>query len=468
MGSHVETPPEVLTKSAPTTLNGIAAEITRLSAELTKFLEDNKLDVPTFEPDSPTRYDGLTAESFMTRQHLIDRINDMWLLAQGPSESIFNYVHNAMPDAACLNVLNYFDFWSAVPLDGSASYQEIAKKVRLPLDVTRRVVQHGLTIRLFASDASTGPGRVRHTARSAALARAPGLRALVSTVLDEAGAPMMVMHESLDRYSRGEDKLSPEMEHTAFAHLHAGKGADGQGRRYVNSWDMLENDGEGENKGWRQRNFVEFMRYLKEIFRFDDVISHAYDWEKLGDATVVDVGGSAGHDAVVLARKFPSLRIHVQDLPKVAPVFASSVPAELSSRVTFTPHDFFNPQPVSGADVYMLKMILHDWPDHECARILRALIPALKPGAKVILVEYVGGANEDEAAASLPDPAVPRSLTQMGTATDLRLMALFNAKERPLGAWKGVFEAADQRFKVKDCEPKPGEFFAVIEAEWTG
>lgn len=66
-----------------------------------------------------------------------------------------------MPDAACLNVLNYFNFWAAVPLDGSASYQEIAQRVRLPLDVTRRVVQHGLTIRLFASDASTGPGRVR-------------------------------------------------------------------------------------------------------------------------------------------------------------------------------------------------------------------------------------------------------------------------------------------------------------------
>lgn len=94
MGSLGDTPVEVPTKQAPTTLNGIAAEITRLSAELTKFLEDNKLDVPTFEADSPTRYDGLTAESFMTRQHLIDRINDMWLLAQGPSESIFKYVHN--------------------------------------------------------------------------------------------------------------------------------------------------------------------------------------------------------------------------------------------------------------------------------------------------------------------------------------------------------------------------------------
>ncbi|CRK19238.1 hypothetical protein BN1723_021054, partial [Verticillium longisporum] len=28
----------------------------------------------------------------------------MWYLAQGPSESIFNYVHNSMPDVAVLNI----------------------------------------------------------------------------------------------------------------------------------------------------------------------------------------------------------------------------------------------------------------------------------------------------------------------------------------------------------------------------
>lgn len=80
-------------KAQPTTLNGLAAEISELSAQFTKFLEENNVPAPTFDADSPTQYDNLTPEIFMTRQRLLDKINDIWCLTQGPSESIFNYVH---------------------------------------------------------------------------------------------------------------------------------------------------------------------------------------------------------------------------------------------------------------------------------------------------------------------------------------------------------------------------------------
>lgn len=123
-------------------------------------------------------------------------------------------------------------------------------------------------------------------------------------------------------------------------------------------------------------------------------------------------------------------------------------------------HDFFQPQPVQ-ADVYVFKMILHDWPDAEAAKILRALVPALKPGARVLLFEYIGSHDGGE--------ELPRSIRQMGSATDLRLMALFNAKERPVEAWKGVFALADERFEVRDVRANPQQnFFAVIEAVWRG
>jgi hypothetical protein len=51
-------------------------------------------------------------------------------------------------------------------------------------------------------------------------------------------------------------------------------------------------------------------------------------------------------------------------------------------------HDFFTPQTVV-ADVYLLRWILHNWSDKYCMRILRALIPALKPGARVVVNEDV-------------------------------------------------------------------------------
>lgn len=174
------------------------------------------------------------------------------------------------------------------------------------------------------------------------------------------------------------------------------------------------------------------------------------------------VGGSGGHDDVVLAQKFPDLSIIVQDLPKVETEFNNNVPAELKSRVTFMAHDFFQPQPVS-ADIYMIKLILHDWPDKESVQILRGLVPSLKPGARVIFIDYVGkqeGTNEG--------PPLPRSIQQMGTATDMRMMALFSAKERPVEAWSELFRAADERFDVIRVKANPMSFIVVIEAVWRG
>lgn len=81
-----------MTETQPT-LNGLAARITELSETLTKFLQEKNVPAPTFAADSPTSYVNLTPEIFMIRHWLLDALNDMWYLTQGPSESIFNYVH---------------------------------------------------------------------------------------------------------------------------------------------------------------------------------------------------------------------------------------------------------------------------------------------------------------------------------------------------------------------------------------
>lgn len=76
------------------TLADLAAKVTDLTQQFTKFIADNDIPAPNFSAESPTAYTGLTSESFLLRQKLLDAINDMWILAQGPSESIFNYCHN--------------------------------------------------------------------------------------------------------------------------------------------------------------------------------------------------------------------------------------------------------------------------------------------------------------------------------------------------------------------------------------
>jgi hypothetical protein len=336
--------------------------------------------------------------------------------------------------------------------------------VNLPQDVVERILKHATSLRIFSE---TEPGkrttRIQHSFRSAPLARSKGLQGLVATTLDVSGAPMMAMPQALEKYSAGKSELTGDINETAFALLHQ----DEAYGKFANTWDMLEHDGSGAKKGWRQRQFTDFMEYIKEIFSLENVVSDSFDWASIGDATVVDIAGSAGVDAFHLATKFPALRIIVQDLAQVAPVFDKNhaeVSADLQSRVSFMEHDMFEPQPVS-ADIYLIKQILHDWPDAEAVKVLRALIPALKPGARVILVEYIGSKEDEEGG---EEEETPRILRGMGSATDLRIMALFNTKERPVGAWKQIFTKADERFEVKDVKAEKTAFYAVVEAVWRG
>ncbi|KAK9413990.1 putative O-methyltransferase domain-containing protein [Seiridium unicorne] len=183
-----------MANSEQPTLTSLSTKIAELSGTLTKVYEEQKIPPVSFAADSPSRYEDLTPEMFMVRQNLLDALTDMSYLAQGPSDSIFNYVHTAFPGASALNTLNAFDFWPTVPLDGPASYEEISAYVSLPRDFVYRLLQHAMTQRIFVA---VEPGRVKHTSRSAALAKSAGLKALVWAILDDAGAPVMVLNEAL-------------------------------------------------------------------------------------------------------------------------------------------------------------------------------------------------------------------------------------------------------------------------------
>ena len=50
--------------------------------------------------------------------------------------------------------------------------------------------------------------------------------------------------------------------------------------------------------------------------------------------------------------------------------------------------DFFTTVP-AGADVYLMKMILHDWTDGGCVTVLRNCRTAMNPGGRVLAVEIV-------------------------------------------------------------------------------
>ena len=114
-----------------------------------------------------------------------------------------------------------------------------------------------------------------------------------------------------------------------------------------------------------------------------------YDWASLGEAIVVDIGGSYGHFSIAMAERHPDLFCVVQDRAEVVKTGQLKLPAHLEDRVSFMEYNFFEEQPVRKAAVYLLRWILHDWSDAYAIRILRALIPALGPRSKIVICELV-------------------------------------------------------------------------------
>jgi O-methyltransferase domain len=166
----------------------------------------------------------------------------------------------------------------------------------------------------------------------------------------------------------------------------------------------------------------------------------------------LQVGGSSGHTSVAIARAFPSLKFVVQDYVKIERPFNAAVPEDLKSRITFQAHDFFTPQPVKGAAVYLLRAILHDWSDKYATKIVENIVPALKDGSHVIVIDSV-----------VPPPGrAPPHVERMLASLDMQMMVI-NAKERMADEWSELFRRVDGRFKPNGFVQPLGSLFTIMD-----
>jgi 2,7-dihydroxy-5-methyl-1-naphthoate 7-O-methyltransferase len=105
--------------------------------------------------------------------------------------------------------------------------------------------------------------------------------------------------------------------------------------------------------------------------------------------TVVDVGGGTGLMLAGMLRLRPTLRGTLVDLPRTvarsADVFRV---AGVADRVVTAGQSFFDPLP-SGADLYLLKSVLNDWPDRDAIRLLARCAEAARPAGRVVVLSGV-------------------------------------------------------------------------------
>ncbi|GAA1520232.1 methyltransferase [Kribbella lupini] len=151
-------------------------------------------------------------------------------------------------------------------------------------------------------------------------------------------------------------------------------------------------------------------------------VATTYDFGKVH--TVIDVGGGRGVLLEAVLKEYEHLEGIVFDLPQ-AVAEAPGDPA-LRERWTAVAGSFF--EQVPPADAYLLKSILHDWPDDRCVDILRTCAASLNPGGVVLVVETV----------------LDRPGHELGAAfSDLNMLVLPGGRERTEQQFADLFTAAD-------------------------
>jgi SAM-dependent methyltransferase len=175
----------------------------------------------------------------------------------------------------------------------------------------------------------------------------------------------------------------------------------------------------------RRRAFDELMREQLELPA--PHIAAAYDW---GDVRhVVDVGGGTGALLAAILEGSPHARGTLVDLPRTTEQARALIRARnLSDRVSVVGRSFFEPLP-PGKDVYILNIVLHDWPDTDAISILRRCAEAASPSGRVLVIESL------------------RSLdgNYLASAMDLYMLILFGGRERSLEQLDELFQSAGLR-----------------------
>ena len=121
-----------------------------------------------------------------------------------------------------------------------------------------------------------------------------------------------------------------------------------------------------------------------------------------------------------------------------------AVPVGVAARWAARSGSFFDAVP--AADAYLLKSILHDWPDEQCQAILRTCRRSLNAGGVVLVVETVLGRPGHEVEAAF---------------SDLNMLVLPGGRERTEPEYAALFDGAGLRLtRVIDT----GTRFSILEA----
>lgn len=342
-----------------------------------------------------------------------------------------------------------------VPTDSTITLSELQAKTSLDSINLARLLRMAMTNGIFREPS---PGVIAHTAASRVLAEDENMQAWVGfngeDIFPSAGHVLQALKAYPEATSLTRSGFQFAFDTVDKEPMFATFGKDPNRARRMGRAMASLTGGEGYEPSY-----------------FVDVENGGYDFSDLDAAggTFVDIGGSHGFMCVDLANKYKNMKFVVQDLQKTVDSAPNPISADpqVAERITLLAHDFFTEQVTKDADgrlppspppsspqlslppltntcvpakiVYFFRWIMHNYSTPYAVRILKNLIPALKPGARVVINDHCLLEPGQE------NPWDERVMRRM----DVVMLTLLNAQERTEAEFRELFAAASDGFVFK-------------------
>jgi hypothetical protein len=172
---------------------------------------------------------------------------------------------------------------------------------------------------------------------------------------------------------------------------------------------------------------------------FDDAMAARNDrkteamlavYDLAGTRVLADIGGGNGSALVTALKRYPEMQGILFDRPGVVKRARAGIEREcLTGRCQIVGGNFLERIP-EGADVYLLRHILHNWNDERSAIILGRVRDAMQDGATLLVVDRVIHAGNEPL---------------FGKIMDLNMLVMLGGVERTEEEFRRLFERAGLR-----------------------
>jgi hypothetical protein len=189
------------------------------------------------------------------------------------------------------------------------------------------------------------------------------------------------------------------------------------------AWELLHDDPQ------QSAFFNAAMRDLSASMT--PAVTASYDWNRF--PVIADIGGGIGAQLSSIIDAHPSCRGILFDQSHVVEQ------APQHDRIERVAGDFFASIPVE-ADAYLMRWVIHDWTDDQALAILGNVKKSARPGAHLMLVEWV-----------INETAEPDTAKWM----DINMLVNAGGRERSASEFRELYDRAGFELETIVATPSP-------------